>query len=187
MPSYGSISITLVSQFDILTIPEFAPAPMSLSSTKDTSPDPVSLVNEEASLVSVYVPTYRGSQFWLTYSISPPYFPKAIFYFKLFLNQVHLVSWGVTEEDGYAGKTTFGLFQSQNGVLGRTITEKRGLSFGNCDQAEGTPPDVLEVRVFRSKGRKRHGIILGEVEEVMEKVHENERDAGEPLRREGIK
>ena len=70
----------------------------------------VVLILRSSLVVTVYVPTYPSSQFWLRYSIAPPYPPKALYYFKLFLNGKCVVSWGCGEKDGYRGKTVFGLY-----------------------------------------------------------------------------
>ena len=80
MPTYRSITISITSQFDICQLPEYAPA----TSTDDPFSTSPALLNPEQALVTVYIPTYPSSQFWLRYSIAPPYPPKAIYYFKLY-------------------------------------------------------------------------------------------------------
>lgn len=158
MPTYRSITISLISQFDILTIPEYAPP--------TTSTDPFSsaptLVNPDHSLVSVYIPTYPSSQFWLSYSISPPHPPKSLYYFKLYLNGNLVVSWGCGEDDAYRGKTMFGLFRPgrTSGLAKGATLERRFLCFCPDNTSLGHLPldnlnDVMEIRVFRSKARKR--------------------------------
>ncbi|KAL8955925.1 MAG: hypothetical protein Q9193_006388, partial [Seirophora villosa] len=112
MPAYRNITINLVSQFDILNIPEYAP-PASLEDPFAAPPTPV-----DKSLVSCYIPIYPLSQFWLSYSISAPHPPKALYYFKLFINGACVVSWGCGEENGFKGKTTYGLFDSGQRWMG---------------------------------------------------------------------
>lgn len=148
MPTYRSITISLVSQFDIMTIPEYAPpnAPKGSDSTL-----PV-LVDPGHSLVSVYIPTYPSSQFWISYSIAPPHPPKALYYFKLFLYGSCVVSWGCSEEDGYKGRTMFALFDSGETYKGHALLERRALSFGPESAADA---NFMEIKVYRSKGRKR--------------------------------
>ena len=170
MPTYRSITISLVSQFDILTIPEYAPPP---TTADPFSPTPV-LIDPGQSLVSVYVPTYPSSQFWLSYSISAPHPPHALFYFKLFLNDSHVVSWGCGEEDEYKGKTMFGLYCAGESWLGKPGIEKRvfcfageGYGTGQVNGGRDRLGDVMEVRVYRAKGRKR---IWPELVEVKEPV-----------------
>ena len=162
MPTYRSIIISLISQFDILTIPEYAPP----STPNDPfSPSPT-LVEPDLSLVSVYIPTYPSSQFWLSYNISPPHPPNALYYFKLFLNGACVASWGCGEEDEYRGKTVFGLFESSESWKGERGVEKRALCFAseNDDPQSVSDPlgDFLEVRVYRSNGRKR---IMPEIQD----------------------
>ena len=111
-------------------------------------------------MVSVYIPTYPASQFWLSYSISPPHPPKALYYFKLYLNGRLIVSWGCGEENDYKGKTMFGLFDVGSGYGKQPLLERRVLRFapepGESDNHTlGNFGNFMEVRVFRSKGRKR--------------------------------
>ncbi|KAI9817643.1 MAG: hypothetical protein M1832_004647 [Thelocarpon impressellum] len=146
MPTYRSITLSLVSQYDILTIPEFPPPPSAL---------PAALT----SLVQTYIPTYPSSQFWLTYSIAGPHPPGLLYYFKLFLNGAHVISWGVGEEERFRGKTVFALFDAGDGLwsaAGRRtrLLEKRAFCFGPDGDDEG----AMEVRVFRAGGRKKERI-----------------------------
>ncbi len=156
MPNYRSITISLLSQFDVLTIPEFSP-PAVANDPFVASP---TLISSDQALVSVYIPIYSSSQFWLNYSISAPHPPKALYYFKLYLNGACVMSWGCGEEDGYKGKTMFGLYDSGAVFFGQRVIEKRTLSFSNengfvPDHTVDDPKDVMEVKVFRAKGRKR--------------------------------
>ncbi|KAI9703677.1 MAG: hypothetical protein M1836_007447 [Candelina mexicana] len=162
MPSYRGITLSLISQFDILAIPEYAPPGTdvaSFTSLDSTLPQKPTLLIESQALVSVYSPTYASSQFWLRYSVSPPY-AAPLYYFKLYLNGNLFVSWGCGEQDGYRGKTIFGLFDSGESWMGTSGVEKRVLYFARELDEELTPEtadlgDMMEIRVFRSKGRKR--------------------------------
>lgn len=192
MPTYRSISISLISQFDILTIPEFLPPKDRTSQTSNTSIDASSSdratsEDPENSVVSVYVPAYPRSQFWISYSIAPPYPPKGLFYFKLFLNGAHVVSWGVSEKENYAGKTMFGLFNSTCGPLGYADLEKRAFCFGNPVVREEVAQDVLEIRIFRSKGRKRRERIVQDVQAVMDGIRKELGDESLSPDRQGIR
>lgn len=156
MPTYRSITISLISQFDVLTIPEYAP-PTTPNDPFSNSP---TLINRDHSLISVYIPTYPSSQFWVSYSISPPHPPEAIYYFKLYLNGNYVVSWGCSKEDEYKGKTMFGLFNTGKIFSSQRAVEKRVLCFASNDgnaqhNTVESLGDVMEIRVFRSKGRKR--------------------------------
>ena len=158
MPTYRSITTSLVSQFDICNIPEFTPP----AAPNDPFSTPPPLVDIHRSLVSVYIPIYPESQFWLSYSISPPNPPKLLYYFKLYINGRHIVSWGCGADDDFRGKTMFGLFDSTriDGNVRRSFYERRVLCFtseaetvqnGVSDSLSG----LMEIKVFRSKGRKR--------------------------------
>ena len=152
MPTYRSITTTLVSQFDILVIPEYEPPKIPA----DPFLNAPTLINHDHSLVSVYVPTYPSSQFWLSYSISPPYPPRMLYYFKLYINGTHIVSWGSGEKDGFEGKAMFGLFDPGPAPFEHSEIERRSLCFGpdNGSTTENLN-DFIEVKVFRSRGRKR--------------------------------
>ena len=152
MPTYRSITLSLVSQYDILTIPEYAPP----SRPSDPFSDTPSLVSHAEALVSVYIPTYPGSQFWLAYSISPPHPPDALYYFKLFLNGSHVVSWGCGKEDVFKGKTMFGITEGKRGLDRRVFAFERDDGARNgYEMNRNDSRDVMEVRVFRSKGRMK--------------------------------
>ena len=105
MPTYRSISLKLISIFDLLVIGEYPP-PSQPSDPFSTAPQ---LIDTTTATVSTYIPNYPGSQFWLAYAIAPPYPPNALYYFKLLVNGVEVVSWGVDEEDEFKGKTMFAL------------------------------------------------------------------------------
>ena len=163
MPSYRSITVSLVSQYDVLTIPEYPPA------SDRASPDPfvskpgdIRLIDQENSLVTVYVPVYPSSQFWIVYSISPPYPPNALFYFKLFLNDKHVVSLGCGEPDGYKGKMMFNMEPRADGSWERQVL---CFSPGPTKNDKGRAPssktktgkleNKLEIKVYRAKTRRR--------------------------------
>lgn len=158
MPTYRSITTSLVSQFDICSIPEFTPP----AAPNDPFSTPPPLIDTVRSLVSVYIPIYPASQFWLSYSISPPNPPELIYYFKLYINGRSIVSWGCGANDDFKGKTMFGLFDStqRRGTLRQSFFERRVLCFSpEAETGQSEIPDslsdVMEVKVFRSKGRKR--------------------------------
>lgn len=153
MPAYRNITINLVSQFDILNIPEYAP-PAALD---DPFSAPPALVDN--SLVSCYIPIYPLSHFWLSYSISAPHPPKALYYFKLFIDGACVVSWGCGEENGFKGKTMYGLYDSGERWMGKPGIDARVFGFASEDGTQHpmnkTLGQVMEVRVYRSRGRKR--------------------------------
>jgi hypothetical protein len=152
MPTYRSITLSLVSQFDIMSIPEFPPPkkrpnPFELPTLKD----------DELSLISVFIPTYPCSQFWIAYSIAPPYPPKSLFYFKLFLNGVCVANWGCDKQNEFKGKTMFGLYRSD--AHGKEpVIQKRMICFGQGYRS--SDDEVLEIKIYRCKGRKRCPPVL---------------------------
>lgn len=152
MPVYRNITINLVSQFDILNIPEYAPP-----ATPDDPFSPPAFADN--SLVTCYVPTYPLSQFWFSYSISPPHPPKALYYFKLFINGASIVSWGCGEKDGFKGRTMYGLYDSGGRWMGMPDVAARAFTFVDDATTQrsmsNTLAHVMEIRVYRARGRKR--------------------------------
>jgi hypothetical protein len=162
MPSYANISLSLISQYDALAIPEYKPPATDLDDPFDSCPS--SLISPTRPLISVYIPTYPGSTFWIQYVVSPPHSPKSLYYFKLFLNGAHIVSWGCGEKDGYEGRTMFGLFHDPNGKY-----ERRMLGFGlETRESKMRENNFLEVRVYRAKGRRRRPFTITGKEDLEE-------------------
>ncbi|KAL8899993.1 MAG: hypothetical protein Q9207_005911 [Kuettlingeria erythrocarpa] len=153
MPAYRNITINLVSQFDILNIPEYA-FPATLEDPFSAPP----AVADKA-LVSCYVPIYPLSQFWFSYSISAPHPPKALYYFKLFINGTCVVSWGCGEENEFKGKTMYGFYDAGERWKGQPEVDVRAFTFASDNSTQHPLNDTLgqamEVRVYRSRGRKR--------------------------------
>ena len=158
MPTYRSITTSLVSQFDLWDIPEYNPP----AAPKDPFTTVPTLVDTDHAVISVYIPMYPASQFWLCYNISPPNPPKLLYYFKLYLNGRHIVSWGCGAENDFKGKTMFGVFDSTqvHENVPHSYFERRVLCFSpEAGTVQSKVPDslndVMEIKVFRSKGRKR--------------------------------
>ncbi|KAL8709148.1 MAG: hypothetical protein Q9220_006028 [cf. Caloplaca sp. 1 TL-2023] len=160
MPTYRNITINLVSQFDILNIPEYAPP--AASTDPFTAPHALA----DNTLVSCYVPTYPLSQFWFSYSISAPHPPKALYYFKLFINGTCTVSWGCGQDDDFKGRTMYGLFDSGERWQGETGVAVRAFGFARDSTTQRSSSNalgqVMEIKVYRAWGRKR---IRPELEE----------------------
>ncbi|KAL9602815.1 MAG: hypothetical protein Q9179_002417 [Wetmoreana sp. 5 TL-2023] len=164
MPTYRNITINLVSQFDILNIPEYAPPETS----HDPFLEPPALVDR--SLVSCYIPIYPLSQFWLSYSISAPHPPKALYFFKFFINGSCVVSWGCGEENEFKGRTMYGLYDSGERWMGEPGVDVMGFSFASDAVTQDSTNNMLgramEVRVYRARGRKRITPVLPESKAV---------------------
>ena len=158
MPTFRSITTSLVSQFDICDVPEFTP-PAALNDPFSTPPPSI---DTDRALVSVYIPIYPTSRFWLSYSISPPNPPKLLYYFKLYINGRSIVSWGCGADNDFQGRTMFGLFEriQIDGNVRKSYFERRLLCFGSEDESvQNEIPKslsgLMEIKVFRSNGRKR--------------------------------
>ena len=96
------MTISLTSQFDMLTIPEYYPP----SVPPDPFTESPTFVDKSTSCISVYIPTYPSSQFWLSYKAAAPHPVGATYYyFKLFINGRCVVSWGCGKEEGYKSLT----------------------------------------------------------------------------------
>ncbi|KAF2477074.1 uncharacterized protein BDR25DRAFT_371009 [Lindgomyces ingoldianus] len=164
MPTYRGINIDLHSQFDINTLPEYYPKPQDYYTNLGISATVPRLVEEETSTCSVYIPVLPSSQFWIGYSILPPVPEDQHFLFKLYINNVHIVSWSCGREEKWKGKTMFGLYERGEGEDGKKRIEKRALCFTAVDRQDGEWKDVVdpfdpdarvEIQVFRASGRKR--------------------------------
>ena len=150
--------MSLVSQYDLWDIPEYDPP----AAPKDPFTTVPTLVDTDHAVRSVYIPMYSASQFWLCYDISPPNPPKLLYYFKLYINGRHIVSWGCGAENDFKGKTMFGLFDSGQVYenIPVSLFERRVLCFSPeagtvQSKVLDSLHDVIEIKVFRSKGRKR--------------------------------
>ena len=99
MPTYRSLTLSLTSQFDMLTIPEYPPPSVPPDPFTEVPP----LVDESNASINVYIPTYPSSQFWISYKIAAPHPTGMLYYFKLFINGKCVVSWGCGGLDGYKG------------------------------------------------------------------------------------
>jgi hypothetical protein len=157
MPTYRSVNISLHSQFDVETLPEYHPVPQE----SRTAPK---LIDDESSTCSVYIPVLPGSTFWIGYSVSPPVPDDHYFLCKLYINGAHVVSWSTGKDEGWAGKIMFGLYERPEDAEGKKKVEKRVLRF-TPPGSEGRAWDNLhdpfdekacmEIKVHRAHGRKR--------------------------------
>ncbi|KAL9576209.1 MAG: hypothetical protein Q9212_007291 [Teloschistes hypoglaucus] len=176
MPTYRNITINLVSQFDILNIPEYAPS----TTQNDPFAETPALVDK--SLVSCYIPIYPLSRFWFAYSISAPHPPKALYYFKLFINGVCVVSWGCGEENDFKGKTMYALFDSGELWMGEPTVDAMGFGF-TSETTDSNPPNgmfdhAMEVRVYRARGRRRIKSDLEDARTVVRKQSQTSNTSG---------
>ena len=95
------------------------------------------------------------------------------------------MSWGCSEDDGYKRKTMFGLFDSGKTSPKRPVLQRRALCFAAEDDDDAAKyaadnlDQVMEVRVFRSRGRKRIRPEIGEYVESERKQANDQRQAGQ--------
>ncbi|KAL8763150.1 MAG: hypothetical protein Q9194_007413 [Teloschistes cf. exilis] len=176
MPTYRNITINLVSQFDILNIPEYAPP----TTHSDPFAENPALIDK--SLVSCYIPIYPLSRFWFAYSISAPHPPKALYYFKLFMNGACVVSWGCGEENGFKGKTMYALFDSGELWMGEPTVDAMGFGFRSetmdPNSLNGMLGHAMEVRVYRARGRRRIKPDLEDARAVVGKQSQTSKTSG---------
>lgn len=145
MPTLRNITIALQSQYDALLIPERLPGEVNVPED----------LGDHQDAVTVEIPVYPSSQFWISYCCPPPN-PVGSFrfwYFKLSANGNHVASWGCGEKDHWYGKTVFALGQSGTDFQGRSVVDKRGFFFPGAGHATGG--GTFEIKVYRSLGRRR--------------------------------
>ncbi|KAI1497137.1 hypothetical protein F5X99DRAFT_31939 [Biscogniauxia marginata] len=115
--------------------------------------------------VSVYIPSLPGEQFWLRYIVnqSPP--PSRCIFFKMYMNGRHIVSWGIDTNNRSTGSVTRALYEpgdrwgdAAGGFeMGTVGIETRYFHFmlGLDKKSIAEDGGLIEVQVFRCKGRKR--------------------------------
>jgi hypothetical protein len=164
MPTHRSINIALHSQFDVETFPEYDPLPQMYYTSRGVTRTVPEAVDDATSTCSAYIPVLPGSTFWIGYSVSPPVPEGHYFLFKLYINGAHIVSWSTGKEEGWKGKTMFGLYERSKDEDGKRRIEKRMLCFTASDKRDRVWRDVMdpfderlcmEIRVHRAHGRKR--------------------------------
>ncbi|EKD21068.1 uncharacterized protein L3040_000894 [Drepanopeziza brunnea f. sp. 'multigermtubi'] len=185
MPIHRGIEISIVSQVELMTHPEF-PHPESSQFTY-RSPDlrkgpkadvdwtpPSASSDSKAdrflgrrSVVSVYIPSMPGKRFWLKYNVvEAAEIHSEWFYFKLHMNGRHITSWGTNTKSRPSGQVMRGLFEPSDrwnykheGTVFRNMgTEARPFMFAFEDDEERSAANdggLIEVMVFRARGRKR--------------------------------
>lgn len=142
MPTHNNITLSLRSSaHETMPLLEYPPPPHQHQPADPTQ-------------TSVYVAASPGLGFWIAYHVKPPVPPgTAFFVFKLLMEGRHVVTWAVGEEDGWRGKTMFGLFENNAWKGGM---EKRAFAFANArDGATDGESGIMEVRVMRASARKR--------------------------------
>ncbi|RDW83289.1 hypothetical protein BP5796_04780 [Coleophoma crateriformis] len=180
MPIYKGVQLSIVSQWELKIHPEFpnpdisrfknSPTAQKQSPTNSSSAN-ASGSEEDIKLdrqpdISVYVPSLPGARFWLRYTILAPQAAAcSLWYFKLFMNGRHVSSWGINTRKQTTGQVMRALFEPsdrwnyrENSILYKNNgTECRPFFFSNEaeDRSAASDGGLIEVQVFRAKGRKR--------------------------------
>ncbi|KAK3723519.1 hypothetical protein LTR37_001771 [Vermiconidia calcicola] len=172
MPTYRGVTVSLQSQYDAVTIPEYLPS-TSGSPNLEHKDDYQSQHRQSSNArnVDLLIPTYPSSQFWISYRCRVPQ-PRApgwadvrFYYFKLYVSGRCVLSWGVGEDDNWSGKTVFGLFDAGTDFGGKKIVEMRGLFFPGTNEKLHAGSG-FEIRVFRAKARKREDAMYDAYESL---------------------
>ncbi|KAI1112593.1 hypothetical protein F5Y14DRAFT_463215 [Nemania sp. NC0429] len=144
-----------------------ASQPNATSTVEDVDPTRLKKVNPR---VSVYIPSLPGEQFWLRYLItqSPP--PSQCIFFKMTMNGRHISSWGINTNTHSAGIVVRALYRPEDrwgdaggyNAAGCPGIETRYFHFmpGLDKRSAAEDGGVIEVQVFRCKGRKRIALEL---------------------------
>ncbi|KAI5458375.1 hypothetical protein BGZ63DRAFT_44832 [Mariannaea sp. PMI_226] len=184
MPSLRGIEISIVTHPGSEKLPQFPhldassisiPSP-SLNQSGTSDPDSLdqdvtsSKLQRVSPRVSVYIPSSPGSRFGVNYSIGEFPEPSCYLYFKLFLNGRNVTNWGTNIAPQTTGSVTRALFEpderwhyKENGVVHkREGIEARCFYFlpGSSATSVADEGGLIEVEVFRSKGRKRRTPML---------------------------
>jgi len=102
----------------------------------------------------VYIPSYPGSTFWLSYRVSPPHLADGFLYvFKMLVDGVEIVTWSVDKTMEWQGKCMFALERKEGGDVVRKVFAFRP----KADKARGAGR-CIEVKVCRAE--KKKGILL---------------------------
>ncbi|RYC57479.1 hypothetical protein CHU98_g8747 [Xylaria longipes] len=141
--------------------------PDTPSVVEDIDPTRLKKVNPR---ISVYIPSLPGEQFWLRYLInqSPP--PSRCIFFKMTMNGRHISSWGINTNTHSSGLVVRALYQPEGkwgdacgyNEAGHPGIETRYFHFmpGLDKKSVAEDGGIIEVQVFRCKGRKRIALEL---------------------------
>lgn len=112
----------------------------------------------------------KGAQFWIEYDVEHNSIPPAFLFFKLYMNGRHITSWGINPRIKTGGQVEKALYEpserwdhEENGViLKQNGIEARYFHFvaGQQEQSVAEDGGLIEVQVFRAKGRKRRAAKL---------------------------
>lgn len=117
-----------------------------------------------------------GSQFWISYVVEREPYPSSHLFFKLHMNGRHITSWGIDPKIKSQGRVEKALYepcdrwiQEENGVVFKQEgIEARYFYFVSNQQQLPVADDggLIEVHVFRAKGRKRRAARLDQYRQM---------------------
>lgn len=117
--------------------------------------------------ISVYIPSSPGAQFRVRYFVNKSTLPSRFVFFKMFINGHHTVSWGIDADSCPAGSVTRSLYEPGDGFRdknGDTVVGMETRYFHFTHGINKNPPGedggLIEVQVFRCRGRKRIAVVL---------------------------
>ncbi|KAK8031428.1 hypothetical protein PG990_001162 [Apiospora arundinis] len=174
MPIFRGIDVSVVASAEAKKLPEY-PHPDSASVILTDGEDPTRQKRSSPESQS----TFR-EQFWLKYSVLRMPSPATHLYFKMFMNGRPITSWGLSmkptkdgsPEQPIKGTVVRALYEPENHFQHRDLgsgarevgIETRYFHFmaGLDKRTAAEDGGLIEVQVFRSKGRKRRAPKLPE-------------------------
>ncbi|KAI9645747.1 hypothetical protein NHQ30_005179 [Ciborinia camelliae] len=152
--------------------------------TKSSDSKADRILGRQSSIISVYIPSASGkdssrprkinarvsnpklgARFFVRYNVVNAADQCPWFYFKLYMNGRHITSWGTNTKTRPSGQVMRALFEPDatwDYKEGKTIyknpgTEYRPFFFSqeNGDRGAAEDGGLIEVKVFRARGRKR--------------------------------
>ena len=157
MPSLRGVTVSLISQQDLLTIPEYSVPPSEHLDTPKPSPSSFHFpsIHPSTPTTTVLVPTYPADRLWLSYAVPGPPTPAAHYFFRLLLDGRPLVAWGCGHDHQHKGKLAFAIVRDHvdnNSLIRKAL----------CFAAEPRDGDAagrgLEVHVHRVRARRRYHV-----------------------------
>ncbi|CAM1510284.1 Fc.00g006190.m01.CDS01 [Cosmosporella sp. VM-42] len=185
MPCFRGVDVSIFTQSDPGRLPEFShpdassvrllppldwpPSPQS-SGPAGSSDSDSTHIQKASPRISVYIPSIPGSQFWFHYSIQRVPEPPCQLYFKISMNGRPIANWGINPAANPSGSVTRALYEpcdrwhykEDDIVLKREGIEARYFHFLPTSDSISVAEDggVIEVQVFRARGRKRKAPVL---------------------------
>lgn len=113
----------------------------------------------------------KGAQFWINYCVErEPDPPGHLYFFKLYMNGRHITSWGINPRKKSNGQVEKALYEpserwdyeDDGTVMKQSGIEARYFHFvgGHPEKSVAEDGGLIELRVFRAKGRKRRAARL---------------------------